>query len=153
VPPLPQGTGPTRQDTWELTLFIQNPDNGNWINFGIFDKKTGGEVDSEEYKFKPGSMEEDVSLGGRVLTGNVILSRLNRIDRDWSHAQEFINYVGRAKAKVSQQPLDIDGNAGGAKPLVYNGTVKRWSPPEVDSEGTGPALIEFEFTVQGKPTQ
>jgi hypothetical protein len=47
--------------------------------------------------------------------------------------------------------MDIEGNVFG-KPLVYNGRLKRVTPPEVDSEASGAALVEIEVTVDGFPS-
>lgn len=142
--------GPTRKDTFKVDVSIQDI-NGS-ANLGVWDKKTGGNVDSEEYKFSPGAMGDPVSLGGRKVIDNVVVSRLYRLERDHVDlSKRLINGVGKAKITVSQQPLDINGNAYG-RPMVWTGTLKRFSPPEVDSESSDAALAEIEITVEGQPT-
>lgn len=136
--------GPTRQDTWSAQVSIDG------VNLGVFDKCTGGEIDSEEYKYKPGAMAPTVSLGGTKTIGNVIVARLYRLQRDHDRAQWLINRVGKAMCVVSKQPLDTDGNAYG-KPIVYRGKLKRVSFPEHDSESNNAALIEYEISTDGFP--
>jgi hypothetical protein len=146
--------GPTRQDTWNVTVDVEDVAHPNRImlHLGTWDKKSGGEVDSEEYKYNPGAMAEAVSLGGRKNVGNLTVSRLYRLVRDHQdlHAR-LIRGVGKARVVVKQQPLDINENAFGT-PIVWTGTLKRVSSPEVDSESSDAALIEIEVTVEGQPT-
>jgi len=145
--------GPTRQDTWKVNVTVEDVGNPNrpMMNLGTWDTKQGGEVDSEEFKFNPGGLGDAVSLGGRKNVGNVTVSRLYRLIRDHQDlSQRMINGVGKARAIVAQQPLDIDGNAFG-RPIVYNGTLKRWTPPEHDSQSSDAAMVEMEITIEGQP--
>jgi hypothetical protein len=149
------GTGPTRVDTWQINVRVENVRDPNrpMMDLGIWDKKDGGEVDSEEYKYSPGGMAQQVSLGGRKLVGNVTVSRLYRLLRDHATVhQMLISGAGRARMILATQPLDIDGNAGTSRPIVYNGTLKRCTPPTIDSESSDPAMIELEMTIEGEPT-
>lgn len=144
--------GPTREDTYAVAVTIFRPDNASVpIIKGIWDKMTGGAIDSEESVYHPGAMEDPVSLGGRKTVENVVLTRLYRLGRDHDALQSLMNAVGKSKVTVSKQPLDVDANVYG-RPLVYNGTLKRVSPPDVDSEGSAAGLIEIEVTVDGYPS-
>jgi hypothetical protein len=146
-------SGPTRADTWDVTVQVEDVRHPNRImlNLGTWDKRGGGQVDSEEYKYPPGAMQQTVSLGGRKNTDNVTVSRLYRLVRDHSNlVQKLINGAGKARMTVSQQPLDVNGNAFG-QPIVWRGTLKRVTPPEHDSESSDAALIELEMTVEGEP--
>jgi hypothetical protein len=140
---------PTRQDTYAVNVKWVTPD-GDEIDTGIWDKMTGGELDSDETKYNPGAMAPPVSLGGRKTTGNVVVSRLYRLVRDHDHVKNWLGYVGRYRVKVSKQPMDIEGNVYG-NPVVYVGILKRLSLPEVDSESSGAGLIEIEVSVEGYP--
>jgi hypothetical protein len=143
--------GPTRSDTWAVFVQVEDIRTGRMMDLGIWDKKDGGEVDSEETKYKPGGMQSQVSLGGSKLTGNVTFSRLYRLLRDHATVhQTLITGAGRASVILMQQPLDINGNQFG-RPIVYRGTLKRVSPPTVDSESSDPAMIELEMTIDGEP--
>jgi len=149
--------GPTRQDTHRITVQIADPVNGKMLDYGIWDKWSGGEVDSDETKYYPGGMAPPVSLGGRRTAGNVTISRLYRLQRDHAGAkgsggiQKLIDSAGKSKATIHRQPLDLQGQAFG-KPITYNATLKRVTPPDLDSEQSGAALIELEFTIDGFPS-
>ena len=121
------------------------------VDTGVWDKWTGGEVDSEEAKYKPGNMGAHVSLGGSVEVGNVTVSRLYMLPRDHegpAGIHWLIARVGKGDVVASRQPLDADGNAFG-RPLVYTGKLKTVTPPEVDSESSDAALLECEITPAG----
>ena len=140
---------PTRADTWAINVELEY--DGNLHDLGVWDKMTGGEVDSAEAKYYPGGLAAAISLGGRKEVGNVTVSRLYRLVRDHQNlAARFINGAGRADVKIKRQPLDIDGNSFGS-PIVYYGTLKRVTFPEVDSESSDAALVELEVTVAGQP--
>lgn len=143
--------GPMRQDTRSLMVTIFNPGTDVPIIKGIWDKKSGGQVDSEETVYHPGALADPVSLGGRRNVENLTLSRLCRIGRDWAVIPRLMAVAGKADVVVSDQPLDFDGNATGVKSLTYRGTLKRVTPPDADSESSGPAMIEIEVTVEGYP--
>jgi len=144
--------GPTRQDTYRLTVNIQNPATGNMINYGVWDKQSGGAIDSDDNKYNPGGMAAPVSIGGRKTVDNVVLSRLYRLMRDHDHIQRLFDGVGRSRVVIAKQPMDIEGNVYG-KPIVYNGRLKRVTPPEVDSEASAAGLIEIEVVVDGFPVK
>lgn len=121
------------------------------VDLGVWDKLSGGEVDSEETKYKPGNMGQHVSLGGSVEVGNVTVSRLYTL-AFFQAGNDLIHWLvgrtGKGQCVVNRQPLDIDGNAYG-RPLVYQGTLKTVTPPEIDSESNDAALIELEITPAG----
>lgn len=144
--------GPTRSDTYAINVQVENVITGILIDHGVWDKMTGGEVDSDDAKYNEGGMQPPISLGGKKTVGNVTVSRLYRLARDHDVAQVYINGAGKASMVVTKQPLDIDGHTYG-KPIVYKGTLKRVGLPEVDSESSNAGLIELEMTVEGFPTQ
>lgn len=138
-------TAPTRQDTFAIRVHL------NGEAMGIFDKKSGGEVDSDTVLYYPGAMGAPISLGGRRTTGNVTLQReYDRID-DHGQINKWIRAAGRAKVDVAVRPMDIDANEFG-KALNYTGTLKRVSFPDVDSESTSAALLEIEVVINGFPS-
>ena len=143
--------GPTRQDTQRITLMIQDPQDNNWKDFGVWDKKTGGAIDSEDYKYKAGGMVPQESLGGTRTIDDVTLTRLYRHERDHLRFQKLISWTGRAECIVSQFILDIDGNVFGG-PIVWRGKLKTTTPPEHDSESTDPAFVELVISPANDPT-
>jgi hypothetical protein len=135
----------SRQDQYAITVNVDG------LDFGIWDKLSGGEIDSEETKYKPGNMGLHVSLGGSVEVGNVTVSVLYRLavfQAGDDRIHWLIGRVGKGQVTVNRQPLDTDGNAYG-KPLVYSGTLKTVTPPEIDSESSDAALLELEVTPAG----
>lgn len=138
---------PTRQDTFLLTVTL----NGN--SLGVWDKKTGGGIDSNELKYQPGGINvPPLSLGGKKIAGNVTLQReYDRVD-DHDKINTLYNAAGRGKVTISQRPLDFDENPYG-RALLWTGTLKKVQEPDVDSEGGNTAaLIEIEVTISGYPS-
>lgn len=131
----------SRKDAYDTTVTIDG------INLKTFDTLTGGEIDSDELKYKPGAMAPEISLGGSVTVGQVVVGRLFQAADD-ALIDKLIPKVGKGKVVINKQPLDVDGNPSG-RALVYTGVLKRITPPEVDSTSTDPAIIEFEVTPNG----
>ena len=115
---------------------------------GVFDKFTGGEVDSDEQKYRPGGMQNPVSLGGAVTMGNVTIERLYVLERDHVIAHQMLAGVGVNGIVVTKQPLDLNKVPYG-RPLVYSGKVKQCKPPEHDSTSSDPAMLSIEFVPSG----
>lgn len=118
------------------------------LNLGVFDRFSGGEVDSEETKYSPGAMGPQVSLGGKTTVGNITVGRLYDLTRDHVIAKQLIAAVGKADCVVTKQPLDADRNPYGA-PLVYTGKLKSLSFPDHNSESSDPAMMELEISSAG----
>jgi hypothetical protein len=115
---------------------------------GVFDTKTGGAIDSEELKHRSGGMGPQKARGGPITVENVTLTR--EVDQaEWALMREhFLRGVGKADVTVTDQPLDVDGNAFG-QPLVYTGKLKRVMPPEHDANAADLAELEIEISTDG----
>lgn len=129
----------SRLDQYSVTVSLDG------TSIGVFDKMTGGELDSEETKYKPGAMAPQVSLGGSVTVNNVTVSRLYRLDRDAALLPSLKSRVGRGIVRVSKQSLDVNGNPFGT-PLVYSGVLKQLTFPEPDSESSSAAMLALEVS-------
>jgi len=140
-----QTVNPTREDTFSVTVTV-----GSW-NTGVWDKKSGGELDSDDGIYYPGAMGPQIALGGRRKPGNITVSRLYRLQRDHDTIQRLLDAVGKQLVTVKQQPLDIDGNAYGA-PIVMNCRLKKVTPPTHDSSSSNAAMIELELVQNSDPT-
>jgi hypothetical protein len=134
---------PTREDTWLITLSLDGRDMGVW------DSKDGGEVDSEESKYKPGGMAAEISLGGSVSIGNLTIKRYCDRERDWPVIKWLAGRSGKGRGTIGITPLDVDGVRAG-DPLVYTGTLKQVKFPDIDSTGGDAAQLECEFTIDGQ---
>lgn len=131
-----------RQDQHLITVTVDGH------NLGVFDKAPGLEADSAETKYKPGGMGPEIVLGGSQTVSNITVSRLYDIQRDHELAKSLLPRRGKAPMSVSWQPLDPDGNPFG-KPLVSQGRLKKVKFPDMDSEGTGAAMLELEMSTAG----
>jgi T4-like virus tail tube protein gp19. len=141
---------PLRQDTWRLAVRL----NGNMIYDLDFDKKTGGEYDSDDTKYYPGNMGDSIALGGRKTVGNVTLQRIYLHERDHDNVQKWLEQVGKGRVQLNQIPLDKNGNPYPDQTNIqYSGILKRVLVPEVDSEASGAAMLEIEFSPDGPITQ
>jgi hypothetical protein len=115
---------------------------------GVFDKMTGGEVDSDEQKYRPGAMAAPVSLGGAVTMGNVIVERNVELDRDWDSMHQLMALAGIGNIEARKQPLD-EFKVPYGRPLVYSGKIKTVTPPDHDSTSSDPAMLQIEFVPTG----
>jgi len=131
---------------WRVSVVVDG------VKLGVFDVMTGGESDSDEFKYRPGGMAPVIALGGVVTVGQVIVSRLYQLQRDHTRVHWLLGRVGKGQMVVNKQPLDPDGNAWGS-PLVTKGLLKRVTTPEHDSNTTvDAAIIELEMTPDGVVT-
>ena len=133
---------PTREDTWLITCSVDGRD------LGVFDTLSGGELDSEESKYKPGGMAQEISLGGTRTYGNLTITRYCDRVRDWPLIKWLAGRVGAGRGAIGATPLTAFGERAG-EPLTYGGTLKVVTPPEVDSTGGDAAMISLEFTIDG----
>jgi hypothetical protein len=134
-----------RADQFNVTAVIDGK------NLGTFDKLSGGEVDSEETRYRPGGLGKPISLGGAITVNNVTISRLFDLAREQAIIHWLISRAGKGKMTINKQPLDVDGNVYG-RPLVYTGKLKQVTPPEHDSESSDAALLELEMVPSGTVT-
>jgi hypothetical protein len=147
MPPTP---GPARQDTFRVTVQVKNPNTGRLENMGVFDKKSGGGLDTDVYKYKAGGMVPEISLGGSPTYGDVTLQRLYRYERDHLRLNDWMAWCGHATTTILQFPMDIDGNAWDT-PITMVGILKTVNPPDHDSESNNPAMLEIVVSPHGAP--
>jgi hypothetical protein len=138
-------TAPTREDTWLVSLSIDGRD------LEVWDRLTGGEVDSDESKYRPGGMAAEISLGGTRTIGELTVSREYDRLRDHPLIAWLLGRVGAGRAVIGRQPLDFNGVPAGT-PTTYTGTVKTVTLPDIDSMSNDPALIEIAITPDGTIT-
>lgn len=130
----------SREDQYAVTVTVGG------VSLGTFDMLSGGEIDSEETKFRPGGMGSEVALGGPVTVSNVTVSRIYSLDADHSVNLSTLKAgVGKADVTISKQPLDVDGNAYG-NPVVYRGKLKNVKLPDHDSQSNDPGMLELEVS-------
>lgn len=135
----------SREDQYSVILSIDG------VDYGVWDKMSGGGVESEEVKFRPGGMGSQISLGGSKAVSNITLSRLYSLTRDHPLVPTLMAKAGKGSCIVTKQPLDLDGLAVGI-PLTYSGKLMNVTPPDHDSESSDPAMIELEISTDGSVT-
>lgn len=135
-----------RKDQWAVTVTI---DGRNMV--GFWDVLTGGETSTEELTYRPGGMGATLSLGGLTTVGQIVISRIYLLTRDHQTIKWLVSRVGKGRAVVTRQPLDVDGNAWGTR-LTQSGVLMRVSLPEIDSNSTDAATVELEITPEGTMT-
>ncbi len=114
-----------------------------------FDKRTGGDADSGETKYKPGGMGPEVPLGGTPTVSNVTVTRYYDLDRDHDLATALAGRVGRAKMSVSDQPLDANGIPVG-KPRIWTGILKTVNFPDSDSGSDTASTFDLVCSTGGR---
>ena len=144
---------PTRQDTWLISVLIEDINTGKMLDYGTWDKLTGGVKQAQATTYRPGGMAPPISLGGVPTVTNCVVSRNARMVRDLQNVQQLIDGVGKAAMRITRTPLDFDGHPlAGVGGTVYNGTLDRITLPDIDSEGNAAALLELEMVVEGYPS-
>jgi hypothetical protein len=129
-----------REDLFEVHLFIDGQDCGVW------DRLSGGDLDSDDTKYRPGGgMGDQESLGGPRQVSNITLTRRWKLGRDTSLLPLLQQKVGTGDCVASKMSLDASYNAFGDS-LVYNGTLKSVSPPDYNSSSNDAALIALEIS-------
>ena len=134
-----------RQDQWAVSVEVDGRD------LGVFDTFEGGEVDSEETRYRPGGMAPPVSLGGAVTVANVTVAVLYDLARFHNLIHWLIGRAGKGAMVIRRKPLDVDGNVYG-DPLTYRGVLKQVNPPAHDSESSDAARLELEMVPAGTVT-
>jgi hypothetical protein len=134
---------PTRVDTWHVTAFVEDQP------LGVFDNWSGSEADSEEAKYRPGSMDQEISLGGRRTLSNVTIDRYYDIFRDHELCKWLFKKAGQARATLARTPMTTGGVITGT-PHWFGGTLKRVKEPDVDSMGNDVGKMELEFTIDSE---
>jgi hypothetical protein len=131
---------PTREDTWYVRASVDGRE------LGVFDTHAGGEVDSEESKYRPGGMDAEISLGGRQTIGNVTVARYYDVLRDHPLYVWLCSRAGKARGAVTWWPMTITGVVAGDG-VTQHGTFKRAQRSDIDSNGGDAATLELEFTM------
>jgi hypothetical protein len=132
----------SRQDQHQVTLVVDGRP------CGVFDKRTGGGVDSTETKYRPGSMGSERSLGGSQMVPNVTITRLFDGPRDLDLVRWLYTHAGKARVSCSDQLLDADGLPYG-RPDVYTGVLKKVMKADSDSNSTGAGTYDVEISTEG----
>lgn len=114
---------------------------------GTWTTKSGGQVEADDVKFRPGGMQPQVALGGPVSVENVTVSRMYDATLQ-GQIHSLMSQVGLSDMTIAHQPLDAQGNPVG-KAIIYRGKLNRVTPPDVDANGNDVAMVELEMSAHG----
>ena len=100
--------GPTRRDTNRVECIVYRRGSDTIPMYkAVMDKMTGGEVSAESLKYRPGGMEDPISLGGTRSSGNITVSKIYRLGNEHIAIDALMEGVGRSKMKVSRIPRTV----------------------------------------------
>lgn len=135
-----------RQNQYDIEVTVDG------TALGTFDTFEGGEVDSDDTRYRPGKMAPAISLGGQRTVSAITVTRLHTLDRDNGLVHWLSERVGKGQVTIVKQPLDVNGSAGFFRPLVYTGILKTVTPPSADSSSDDAAMLELQVTPNGTLT-
>jgi hypothetical protein len=135
----------SRQSTFRVTLTVDGQDMGVW------ETKNGGATSGNTTQIKPGAMSPPKSLGGTPTTDTITLTRNYDRVRDHPNRGFMLARVGKGLCVVREQPLDNDGNAYG-QPIVTNGTLDKYTPPDIDAGSDNSAEVSLDIVPNGNPS-
>jgi hypothetical protein len=119
----------------------------NGVDTGVWDKRSGAEVDSAEKKYNPGGKAKPISLGGKQEIGALNCSRLFELSRDLPKIKGWMALAGRATPIVIIELFLDENDAVVDTGLTYKGTLKKVMQPDHDSESDEEAMVELEATI------
>jgi len=125
-------------------VFTETLDLGTWDGF------TGGDIDSDDTKYRAGGRAPEESLGGTRTVSNVTLKRLFRIERDFDLIQTLVDGAGAVDVQITRGYLDpsvVAVNSPVMGNVVYLGKLKAVKQPEHDSNSSDASMLEIECSV------
>ena len=129
------------EQQWLATL------NVNGVDYGIFDKFSGGDVSAAANKHRPGGMGPEVTYLALPTYTDVSLTKVYETQRDHDRVAQLHDLVGRALASVTLTPLDDQGNPWG-NPRVYQGRLIGVKDGGTDSMSNAARMFEVDISVE-----
>lgn len=134
----------SREDQFNITASVSY--GGETKDLGTFDTFDGGEVDSDDTKYWPGGLQQQISLGGRRQVGNVTIGRMYDLGRDHPIMGWLLGGVGCAEVVVTKTSMTACPPSAVENPIVYKGKMKAVTPPGHDSNSSDAASWEMEVS-------
>jgi hypothetical protein len=88
------------------------------VDFGFFQKRTGGAPSAESSKWGSGGMQPGRARGGKRSKSQIVLTRAYSPARDGALYSQFEDRVGRARVSGADLVLDLDENVLESKPFA-----------------------------------
>lgn len=136
-----------QNNQFNVTIQIKNPNTGAWVNFGTWDKQSGGGVTSSIRKYQPGGGQKEIVLGGKRTRADVTVTKMCDVDTDWPLIEQLEQWAGIADAALSIQATRANYDTAGIKPRPIVGKLTGVQAPEPDSESEDPGMLALTFTV------
>lgn len=116
-------------------------------NLGVWTTKSGGAVEIEDTKHRPGGLEPQIALGGLQSVENVTVSKLYDAEMASGLFSKLYASMGKPMS-VTYQPINADKtNKGNA--VTYEGILGRVAPPDADANSSDVAMLELELFAHG----
>lgn len=134
-----------REDNFRVTVQVTGGPGAFGTTGVIFDTLSGGNVESEPTKYRPGGMGKQIILGNPKEISDITVGV---IYDDFLHAavKPLTNVTGRARMTIRVDQLDAEKNTKGSG-ITYTGVLTGIQPPEHDSEGNNAARLELTMAV------
>lgn len=132
---------------FNVTIQIKNPATGAWVNLGIWDKVSGGDVTSAITKYQPGGGQKEIVLSNKASRADLVASKDCDVDIDWPLIELLESWCGNADASITLQATRPNYDATGIKPRPIVGTLTGVAGPSPDSTSAEVGLLQLTFGV------
>lgn len=132
-----------REDQW---LIHAQVDGVNFPSTFSWTTMSGGDIEAQDTKTRPGGMLPEQSLGGPTTRSDCTVER-NYNSALHAYIVQLENAAGRATGRVSYTPLDANGNPSGGT-VTLHGLLKGVKPPDKNANNTGAAFLALTFSCQ-----
>jgi hypothetical protein len=129
------------EQQWLATLTV------NGVDYGVFDKFSGGDVTAAANKHRPGGMGPEITYLSLPSYSDVTLTKVYETQRDHDRVAQLHALAGRALASVTLQPLDDNGQPWGS-PRVYQGRLTAVKDGGTDSMSNAARMFEIDIAVE-----
>jgi hypothetical protein len=129
------------EQQWLATLSV------NGVDYGIFDKFSGGDVTATANKHRPGGMGPEITYLSLPTYSDVTLTKVYETQKDHDRVGTLHDLAGRALASVTLQPLDDQGNPWGT-PRTYQGRLVAVKDGGTDSMSNAARMFEVDISVE-----
>jgi len=118
----------------------------NGVNYGNFDKFSGGDAVASVPKFRPAGMGPERTYLALPVFANVMLTKAF-VQTDYALQNTLRNLVGAAQATVTLTPLNDAGVAWGT-PRVYTGRLESVKDGNTDSTSNAVRTWDVDIAVE-----
>jgi hypothetical protein len=129
------------EQQWLATL------NVGGVDYGIFDKFTGGDVSAAVNKHRPGGMGPEITYLSLATYSDVTITKVYETQKDHARIASLHTAVGNQLATVTLQPLDDQGAPWGT-PRTYQGRITAVKDGGTDSNSNAARMFEVDLAVE-----